>query len=251
MNVTSLSNWLIVVPARLSSQRLPNKPLADLGGKPMIVRVVENLQSLQERGASIVVAADNDAVIAACKKAGISAVMTKKEHQSGTDRCAEVASGSTRDFVLNVQGDEPFVDPNDLIGLMSALEASKNTRMGTLFHKNTNATMAKDPNVVKVLMNGLGQAIYFSRVALPYVRDDRKNEHLPAIFLQHVGVYAFKRSAIAEFVKLPPSNLETSEMLEQLRAIDQGWPILLHPAKAASRGIDTKEDLEAARAFYP
>jgi 3-deoxy-manno-octulosonate cytidylyltransferase (CMP-KDO synthetase) len=251
MNVTSLSNWLIVVPARLSSQRLPNKPLADLGGKPMIVRVMENLQSLQEKGASIVVAADDDAVIAACKKAGFSAVMTKKEHQSGTDRCAEVAAGSSKDYVLNVQGDEPFVDTKDLAGLMQTLEASKNTRMGTLFHKNTNLSMAKDPNVVKVLMNSLGQAIYFSRVALPFVRDDKKNEHLPTTFFQHVGVYAFKRSAIAEFVKLPPSALEASEMLEQLRAIDQGWPILLYPASKASRGIDTKEDLEAARAFYP
>ncbi len=250
MIVTSLSNWLIVVPARLSSQRLPNKPLADLGGKPMIVRVMENLQSLQEKGASIVVAADDDAVIAACRKAGFSAVMTKKEHQSGTDRCAEVALSSNKDFVLNVQGDEPFVDTIDLIGLMLAFEGSKNSRMGTLFHENTNMNMAKDPSVVKVLMNGLGQAIYFSRVALPYVRDDKKNEHLPTTFFQHIGVYAFKRRAIAEFIKLPPSTLETSEMLEQLRAIDQGWPILLHPASKASRGIDTKEDLEAARAFY-
>ncbi len=251
MNVTSLSNWLIVVPARMSSQRLPNKPLADLGGKPMIVRVVENLKKLQEKGASLVVAADDEAVIKECQKAGAVAIMTKKDHQSGTDRCAEVAAGSNRDFILNVQGDEPFVDANDLIGLMMALEGSKNVPMATLFHKNTNMNMAKDPNVVKVLMNGLGQAIYFSRLALPYVRDDKKNEHLPESFLHHIGVYAFKRSAIAEFVKLPPSKLETSEMLEQLRAIDQGWPILLYPAKAASRGIDTKEDLEAARAFYP
>jgi len=250
MNVTSLSNWLIVVPARLSSQRLPNKPLVDLCGKPLIVRVVENLQNLQGRGATIKVAVDDEAVLSACQKAGISALMTRKDHQSGTDRCAEVAALSNKQFVLNVQGDEPFVDTKDLIGLMSAFEASSNARMGTLFHENANSNMAKDPNVVKVLMNGLGQAIYFSRLALPYVRDDKQNGHLPTNFLQHIGVYAFRRDAIAAFVKLPPSKLETSEMLEQLRAIDQGWPILLHPASTASRGIDTIEDLEAARANY-
>jgi 3-deoxy-manno-octulosonate cytidylyltransferase (CMP-KDO synthetase) len=251
MNVTSLSNWLVVIPARLSSQRLPNKPLADLGGKPMIVRVVENLKILQEKGANIVVAADDDTVIAACKKLGFKAEMTRKDHPSGTDRCAEVAAKSNKDFVLNVQGDEPFVDPSDLIGLMAAMEADENAKMGTLFHRSTNRSMAKDPNTVKVLMNAKGKAIYFSRLALPYVRDDKSNEHLPMSFLQHIGVYAFRRSSIADFVRLPPSVLETSEMLEQLRAIDQGWPILLHPASKASRGIDTKEDLEAARAFYP
>jgi len=250
MIVSSLSNWLVVVPARLNSQRLPKKPLADLNGQAMIVRVVENLKNLHEKGASIIVATDADEVIDVCKKAKINAVMTRKDHPSGTDRCAEVAAKTDKKFVLNVQGDEPFVDPDDLIGLMDAMEASENACMGTLFHENTNAVMAKDPNVVKVLRNALGHAIYFSRLALPYVRDDKKNGHMPNCFLQHIGVYAFTRKAIDQFVKLPPSSLETSEMLEQLRAVDQGWPILLHPASKACRGIDTKEDLEAARAYF-
>lgn len=247
---TSLCNWLIIAPARMESQRLPNKPLADLAGKPMIVRVVENLAPLAAKGAAIIVATDDPRVAAACNHAGINARMTRKDHQSGTDRCAEVAAGEKAAYILNVQGDEPFVSTDDLLGLMRAMESAETTAMGTMFFENTNQEMAASPNVVKTLRNAKGHAIHFSRLPLPYVRDNAEGHHLPSSFLQHIGVYAFRRQAMLDFVSLPVSSLEQMEKLEQLRAIEQGWPVLLHAAKSASRGIDTNEDLEAARASY-
>lgn len=246
----SLSNWLVVVPARLKSQRLPEKPLADLAGKPLIVRVAENLAPLSASGARIVIATDADKVAAVCKSAGLAVEMTKEAHPSGTDRCAEVALRNNHPFILNVQGDEPFVNTGDLRRLMNATELAKTARMGTLFYENHNRDMAKNPNVVKALRNAKGMAIHFSRLPLPYVRDDVANGHLPASFLQHIGVYSYRRDAILEFVSLPPSPLEQAEKLEQLRAVEQGWQILLEPASAAGIGIDTPEDLEAARARY-
>lgn len=250
MTDTSLSNWLIIAPARMESQRLPNKPLADLAGKPMIVRVVENLAPLADKGAAIIVATDDARVAVVCTHAGITARMTRKDHLSGTDRCAEVAATCSAPFVLNVQGDEPFVGTDDLCGLMRAMEASEFARMGTMFYKNTNREMASSPNIVKTLINAKGYAIHFSRLPLPYVRDDVAGHHLPPYFLQHIGVYAFRRQDMLDFVNLPASMLEQMEKLEQLRAIEHGWPVLLHAASSASRGIDTTEDLEAARASF-
>jgi 3-deoxy-manno-octulosonate cytidylyltransferase (CMP-KDO synthetase) len=250
MSDNSLSNWLIVVPARLQSTRLPEKPLADLAGKPLIVRVVENLAPLTAAGARIVVATDAEKVAAACRTAGFTAEMTRVEHQSGTDRCAEVAARSDRTFVLNVQGDEPFVRTDDLRRLMQVTQQSQTAGMGTLFFENNNQAMARNPNVVKTLRNARGMAIHFSRLPLPYVRDDAAGDHLPPVFLQHIGVYSYRRDTILEFVKLPPSALEQAEKLEQLRAVEQGWQILLERATTAGLGIDTPDDLEAARARF-
>jgi 3-deoxy-manno-octulosonate cytidylyltransferase (CMP-KDO synthetase) len=242
------ASWLVVVPARLGSERLPKKPLVDLGGLPLIVRVARNLAPLAAAGARVVVAADDESIVSACRAHGVEAVMTRADHPSGTDRCAEVAAREQegRPYVLNVQGDEPTVDTVDLMSLMAKMEsAASGADMGTLVFAETDAKAALDPNAVKCVVSDAGFALYFSRAALPY---DRARGGPSAKWWLHLGVYAFRRERLAAFVKLAPSTLETLEKLEQLRALENGWRILAHPARTRTRGIDTPEDLEAARA---
>jgi 3-deoxy-manno-octulosonate cytidylyltransferase (CMP-KDO synthetase) len=247
---SQLTQWLFVVPARLGSERLPRKPLVDLAGKPLVVRVAENLAPLVKRGAALVVATDSSEVLSVCQTHGVKAVMTRPDHPSGTDRTAEAALPEHRPYVMNVQGDEPFVDPEDLLGLASAMEARADADIGTLVYQSRDAKLAADPNAVKALRRLDGYALYFSRHAVPYDRAANDRRHLPEVFWHHMGVYAFRREKLQEFVKLKPSPLETAEKLEQLRALENGWKIYLQPAKSFARGIDTPEDLEAARARF-
>ncbi len=244
---TPLANWLLVVPARLGSERLPRKPLADLGGRPMVVRVAENLAPLVKLGAALVVATDSTEVLEACRRFNVPGVLTRADHPSGTDRSAEAALAAGRPYIMNVQGDEPFVDPTDLQELAAAMERRPAADIGTLVFESRDAALAADPNVVKAVRRGDGYALYFSRHALPYDRAAKAAKNLPPIFWQHIGVYAFRREKLQEFVKLKPSALENAEKLEQLRALENGWMIYLQPAKTFARGIDTPEDLEAAR----
>ena len=243
-----LSSWLIVVPARLASTRLPRKPLADLGGLPLVVRVAQNLAPLAERGATVLVATDAEEVQAACHRYGVTATMTRTDHESGTDRVAEAVQGYPQPFVMNVQGDEPFVDLGDLLALARAMETRADADMGTLVHAASDPQLALDPNVVKAVRSSQGWALYFSRAPVPYDRTATERQHVPASFWQHVGVYAFRRAQLEAFVKLPSAALERTEKLEQLRALDHGWRIHLEPARHFARGIDTPRDLEAARA---
>jgi len=242
-----LDAWLVVVPARLKSERLPEKPLQDLGGVPLIVRVVRNLAPLEALGARVIVATDAEKIVAACTSHRVRAVMTNPAHQSGTDRCAEACmSLRNRPFVMNVQGDEPFVSTKDLERLAVAMEKQPEADIGTLVYENRDAAIAADPNVVKAVRRADGFAAYFSRAALPYQRDAKPP--LPTVFWQHIGIYAFRRDKLLAFGKLPPSPWEQSEKLEQLRALEHGWRIWLEPATHLSRGIDTPADIEAARA---
>jgi 3-deoxy-manno-octulosonate cytidylyltransferase (CMP-KDO synthetase) len=250
--VPDLSEWLVVVPARLDSQRLPRKPLADLGGVALIVRVLRNLQILAEKGALIVCATDSQEVIDAVEKSGFKAVLTLPTHQSGTDRCAEVSQVFKKPFVLNVQGDEPFVNTHDLLTLCGRFQADKAAQMGTLVHSSRNHEDFYNPNIVKVVPSYQGYALYFSRSPIPYHRDQGGFQ---GFFLQHIGVYAFRRENLLSFGGLhhdyPPlcgerHVLEEVEKLEQLRALQSGWKILLSEAREKSRGIDTPEDLEIA-----
>lgn len=244
-----LAAWLVVVPARLLSERLPEKPLQDLGGFPLIVRVVRNLAPLEALGAKVIVATDAEKIVAACTAHRIRAVMTSPSHQSGTDRAAEAAlSARDRPYVMNVQGDEPFVATKDLQRLALAMEAHQDADIGTLVYENRDAAIAADPNVVKAVRRADGYAAYFSRAPVPYRRDAQPP--LPAVFWQHIGIYAFRREQLLAFGKLPASALEQSEKLEQLRAIENGWRLWLEPATHLSRGIDTPADLEAARATF-
>lgn len=239
----SWNQWLIVIPARMHSTRLPRKPLADLGGLPMIVRVYQRLESFARKGATLVVATDDDAILQICQKHEVPVRMTGQAHKSGTDRCAEVARNFQQAFILNVQGDEPFVDLADLEGLLAKMEKDGDP-MGTLVYRNHHLADYHNANCVKAVMNDQGKALYFSRSPLPYYREPEDFE----AFWQHIGVYAFTKKGLLEFCSLPQHPLERAESLEQLRALGHGLSIAMTEAKSPSLGIDTPQDLEAARA---
>ncbi len=238
--------WLVVVPARLQSTRLPQKPLADLAGRPLVVRVYDRLRPWVEQGAEVVVATDDQSVMDACHKFEVPSLMTRKDHQSGTDRCAEIAQDQRHSFILNVQGDEPFLNLDDLEGLLRKMTKEQG-QMGTLVHKNMRAEDFANPNCVKAVFDEVGRALYFSRSPIPYPRPPQQFSY----FWQHVGVYAFARETLLQFCRYPQHHLEKTESLEQLRALGYGIPILISEAKHPSIGIDTPEDLEAARAKFP
>ena len=241
---STFDDWLIVIPARLGSQRLPNKPLQLLAGLPVIARVYNNLKPLEAEGAKLVVAVDAPSTREACSTHNIPWIMTSDQHPSGTDRCHEAAQHFHHPFIMNVQGDEPFVDLNDLRRLASGLRASK-APMGTLAIKQSDYGKYHDPNIVKVVM-AHDRAIYFSRAPVPFDREAERHSHGTRSFWQHIGVYAFTRGALDAFCKLPPTELENTEKLEQLRAIAAGWEIFVTEAKHVGIGIDTHEDLQRA-----
>ncbi len=239
---TSLQDWLVAIPARLNAVRLPNKPLLDLGGKPMVVRVYENLQPLRAAGATVLVATDSEAIYDVCKKAGCEVQMTDGAHPTGTDRIREVAMRFPHPYCLNVQGDEPFVVTGDLLRLMHAFSAAPEAHMGTLFYTSSDMESFATPGVVKVVYDLQGYALYFSRSPLPYPRVGTLST-----FSHHLGVYAFRRESLVRYGTLEPTFLEKTESLEQLRALENGMKILCIEADFPSRGIDTMEDLEQAR----
>lgn len=237
-----LSNWLIIVPARLKSERLSGKPLQLLGGKPLIERVYDNLKPLLAEGAHIVVAVDSEEVREACAKRKIPWIMTNPDHPSGTDRCNEAAKQFHQKRIMNVQGDEPFVNLDDLRALARAAE-TPGCKMATLGFAAKRGESFDNPNCVKIVRAANGRAIYFSRASVPFDRDGQKHGGSKEPFWQHLGVYAFTRDSLAEFCAMPPSPLEKLEKLEQLRAVEAGWSIQVAEAKSSSIGIDTHEDL--------
>ena len=249
MASTLFKNWLIVIPARLASERLPHKPLQKLAGKSLISRVFENLKPLISDGADILVACDSEQVKQECLQEEIPFTMTSINHKSGTDRCREASAHCSRLFILNVQGDEPFVSLEDLKNLMLRMEKA-NARMGTLIFKCSNLETFQNPNSPKVIVNSNQEAIYFSRAAVPYPRDNS-----PSIaqnswsFWQHIGVYAFSQKGLKDFCELPKSNLEDTEKLEQLRAIEAGWTVITSEASHQGIGVDTPADLHRAEEF--
>ena len=236
-----LKNWLIVIPARLASQRLPHKALQLLHGRPLILRTYDNLAPLAEHGAQIIVATDAKEIFSLCKKNYTPVQMTAASHRCGTERCHEVAAGHAQPYILNVQGDEPEVSCHDLLGLcqqfakLTAAEA-----MATLVFSSSAASAYHDPNVVKVVADQHDRALYFSRRPLPYAAENT----VPSVFLKHIGVYAYNRAALTRFCTAPPLQLEKQEKLEQLRALALGIPIHLCRASHDSKGIDTAADLE-------
>ncbi|MGB9109054.1 MAG: 3-deoxy-manno-octulosonate cytidylyltransferase [Telluria sp.] len=247
-------SFIVIIPARLASTRLPNKPLADLGGKPMVVRVAERAS---EAGASrIVVATDHADIAAACAAHGIEACMTRADHPSGTDRIAEVARtlGLPPDaVVVNLQGDEPLIDP----ALLAACAAriGHDVPMATCAHPLHDVRDAFNPNVVKVVLDKLGRAMYFSRATIPWHRDGfaGSREQLPDGYvpLRHIGLYAYSNAFLQQYPQLEASPLETIEALEQLRVLWHGVPIAVHVTDTAPQaGVDTPEDLARVRAYY-
>jgi 3-deoxy-manno-octulosonate cytidylyltransferase (CMP-KDO synthetase) len=247
-------SFVVIIPARLASTRLPNKPLADLGGKPMIVRVAERAQA--SGAARIVVATDHADILAACAAHGIEACMTRADHPSGTDRIAEVARtlGLPDDaVVVNLQGDEPLIDPSLLAACAARIGAQ--VPMATCAHPLHEAADAFNPNVVKVVLDKLGRALYFSRATIPWHRDAfaQSREQLPAGYvpLRHIGLYAYSNAFLQQYPQLEPAPLESIEALEQLRVLWHGYPIAVHVTDSApAAGVDTPEDLERVRTYY-
>lgn len=247
-------SFRVVIPARFASTRLPGKPLADIGGKPMVVRVAEAARA--SGAAQVVVATDHEAVLDACRAVGVEAWMTRHDHASGTDRLAEVALRAAWDddeIVVNVQGDEPLIDPALIREVAGTLACDTRAHIATAAHAIGQAREFFNPNVVKVVLDGAGRALYFSRAPIPYARDDfaRSKDTLPAGFsaLRHVGIYAYRVSFLKSYASLNPSPLEQFEALEQLRALAAGYAIAVKVCEHAPQaGVDTAEDLARVRA---
>ena len=233
---------IIIIPARMASTRLPGKPLADIAGKPMIVRVAE--QAKKADCGDVVVATDTAEVKQAAEKFGFNAVMTRADHESGSDRIYEALLnlGGDYDSIINVQGDLPTVAPADIRAVMTPLE-NQNCDIATLGVQISDEAEKTNPNVVKIVGSPIGhdllRALYFTRATAPY--GDGPLYH-------HIGLYGYKRSALERFVSLPPSALEQREKLEQLRALEAGMSIHAAIIDTVPLGVDTPKDLEKARA---
>jgi 3-deoxy-manno-octulosonate cytidylyltransferase (CMP-KDO synthetase) len=246
--------FTVIIPARLASTRLPNKPLADLGGKPMVVRVAERARA---SGASrIVVATDHADIQAACAAHGVEARMTRSDHPSGTDRIAEVALAlglADDEVVVNLQGDEPLIDPALLAACAGRISAG--VPMATCAHPLSDVAEVFNPNVVKVVLDKAGRALYFSRASIPWHRDAfaATRDVLPAGYapLRHIGLYAYSNAFLQAYPGLEPAPLEQIEALEQLRVLWHGYPIAVHVTDSAPpAGVDTPEDLARVRLQY-
>jgi 3-deoxy-manno-octulosonate cytidylyltransferase (CMP-KDO synthetase) len=258
-------SFTIIIPARLASTRLPNKPLVDLGGKPMIVRVAERAAlSGAER---VIVATDHADILAACVRYGIDARMTRADHPSGSDRIAEVAAAlqlADDAVVVNVQGDEPLIDPA-LVAATAAL-INADTPMATAAHPIETMADMRNPNIVKVVLDKDGRAMYFSRAPIPWHRDSFSNATADATIdaiadeavpegagmpLRHIGLYAYSYRFLQHYPTLAPSPLENIEALEQLRVLWHRIPIAVHITHGApTPGIDTPEDLARVRMHF-
>jgi len=251
-----MMNFNVVIPARFESSRLPGKVLADINGKPMIQWVVEKAQLSGAK--KVIVATDNEQVANVVANFGGEVCRTRSDHQSGTERLAEVMTQynfSDDEIIVNVQGDEPFIPPENIAQVAHNLANQQTARMATLAIKIKSVDEALNPNAVKVLTDKQGYALYFSRATIPYDRNRfLNNETISEIgdyYLRHVGIYAYRAGFIKDYVNWPASELEHIEALEQLRVLFQGEKI--HVAVANSNvpveGVDTPDDLEKARAY--
>jgi 3-deoxy-manno-octulosonate cytidylyltransferase (CMP-KDO synthetase) len=250
-----LAEFTVIVPARLASTRLPRKPLADIGGLPMIVRVARNAAASGAR--RVVVAADSDEIVASCRAHGVECVPTAQHHPTGTDRLAEAARKlglAPQDIVVNVQGDEPLMPPAAVSDVAALLESRRDCEIATAAHPIAEPAEFFDPNVVKVVTDDSGRALYFSRAPIPWSRDafaadrSRLPDGLPA--LRHVGLYAYRTAFLLRFPSLPRPAIEQHESLEQLRALAGGVGIaVLRLPGALPPGVDTPQDLERVRAL--
>jgi 3-deoxy-manno-octulosonate cytidylyltransferase (CMP-KDO synthetase) len=234
---------IAVIPARYGSTRLPAKALADIGGFPMVVRVWRQATRAKSV-ARVIVATDDERIANAIGKAGGEAMMTATTHQSGTDRIAEVAQKITADVYLNVQGDQPFIDPRDLDALAAPMLADASLEMATLATPIASIEEFRNPAKVKVVCDNSGNALYFSRSPIPHGRD---LEGVPPGALRHIGVYAYRRGFLMRFAALAQGRIEQIEKLEQLRALENGYRIRVVASVAPSLEIDTAEDLAKAR----
>jgi len=233
---------MIIIPARLASTRFPQKVIADIGGLPMVVRTAKRVAHLDR----VVVAADDEKIIQICKDHGVEAMLTSTTHKSGTDRiheCATILNLDDDEIIVNVQADEPFIEPDVVEVLMQRLQTLQKEQepfiMGSCYN-SINAESAEDPNLVKVVLDSNNNAIYFSRSLIPYNRSGRAN------YFGHIGIYGFSKKSLQEFCNLDDAPIEDIEGLEQLRAIHHQKKITMIKVASTGFGIDTKEDLARA-----
>jgi 3-deoxy-manno-octulosonate cytidylyltransferase (CMP-KDO synthetase) len=245
--------FTVVIPARLASSRLPNKPLADIAGLPMVVRVAQ--RAMLSQASQVVVAADDDSIVAACAAHGVRALLTRKDHVSGSDRLAEACQllGLPPDaVVVNVQGDEPLIPPALINDVARVLTERPDASMSTAAHAIGSLEEFTNPNVVKVVMDARQMALYFSRAPIPWWRDGQSGSSFKALPspapLRHIGIYGYRAGFLALFPTLPPAPIEAMESLEQLRALWHGHRIAVHVTdQAPGPGVDTPEDLARVR----
>lgn len=239
----------VIIPARYASSRLPAKPLLRATGKYLIQHVYE--RACASRAAEVIVATDDARIVRAVEEFGGRVVMTRADHPSGTDRIAEVAAGLDCEVVVNLQGDEPLIEPATLDLVAELLQRDPAAEMATLAVPITSQEQWRDPACVKVVCDGRGRALYFSRSPIPCVRDgDPDFARRPALFLQHLGLYAYRRDFLLRLAKLPPEPLEECEKLEQLRVLAVGRSIQVGVVEHAGRGVDTPEDYERFVQMY-
>lgn len=273
----------VLIPARLASTRLPNKPLADVAGLPLIVRVAQQVMSGFDRNAikniasqaintsanvifdsklqvniRAVVACDSDSILTVCQQHGIEAVLTRNDHPSGSDRLAEACEMlqlADDEIVVNVQGDEPLIDPQLIVDVALLLQNSPSASMGTAAHVIDSVEEFRNPNVVKVVTDAQNLAMYFSRAPIGWWRDG-SSAGLPQLPLspkplRHIGIYAYRVGFLKQFPTLPQAEIEVCEALEQMRALWHGYRIAVHVTEQApGPGVDTPEDLERVRQFF-
>lgn len=243
----------VVIPARMASSRLPDKPLADIGGLPMVVRVAQRAQQSQAR--QVVVAADDERIVQACHAHGITVVLTRQDHLSGSDRLAqacEILGLAADEIVVNVQGDEPLIMPALIDEVARVLAQRPEASMSTAAHAIGSVQEFTNPNVVKLVMDAHQMALYFSRAPIPWWRDGQSSGTFMALPnpppLRHIGIYGYRAGFLSQFPTLPSSPLETLESLEQLRALWHGHRIAVHvTTQTPGPGVDTPEDLLRVR----
>lgn len=243
---------LVLIPARYASTRFPGKPLAKIAGKEMILRVCGQVAAT---GYDLAVATDDSRIYDTVTAAGYRAVMTRADHPSGTDRLAEAYAkiGGNYDVVVNVQGDEPFIRPeqiNDIVGIFAKYPDTRLATLARPYPQDRSYEGLEDPNMVKLVMGDDGRALYFSRSVIPYLRGvDKKEWPARHQYYSHIGIYAYTPSALAEIVRIPRRSLEIAESLEQLRWLQHGYEVRVAVSDFPTIGIDTPEDLAAAEAF--
>lgn len=236
------SGVVAIIPARFGSTRFPGKPLADIDGKPMIRHVYERAVGVPSVD-RVLVATDDRRIAEVVRSFGGEVVLTRSDHPSGSDRVAEVAAGLSEDIVLNIQGDVPLLDPGMAEAAIAALEVP-DAAIGTVRAPLRDRQEAENPNVVKVVCDLAGYALYFSRAPIPAWRDGGRPD-VP--WFRHIGIYAYRRPALLELAALPPTSLERAEKLEQLRALEHGWRIRVADCEVESVEVDTPGDLERVR----
>jgi 3-deoxy-manno-octulosonate cytidylyltransferase (CMP-KDO synthetase) len=245
--------FTVVIPARMASSRLPEKPLADIGGLPMVVRVAQ--RALLSRATQVVVATDNERIMKACQAHGVQTLLTRQDHPSGSDRLAEACQllGLPNDaMVVNVQGDEPLIQPGLINDVARVLTERPEASMSTAAHAIASVQEFTNPNVVKLVMDARQMALYFSRSPIPWWRDGQTASGLNSLPkpapLRHIGIYAYRAGFLTLFPQLPPAPIETMESLEQLRALWHGHRIAVHvSSEAPGPGVDTPADLAHVR----